>query len=398
MKHRRYIFTSESVTEGHPDKICDQISDAVLDAALRDDPDSRVACECLVKTGIVIVAGEITTRTYIDIPGVVRRTIRNIGYDDPSYGFDCEGCGVLTSISEQSPDIAQGVVEREDREQGAGDQGLMFGLAVRETPELMPLSITLAHGLSRRLAQVRKKKILPYLRPDGKTEVALEYIDGKPKRVDTVVIAAQHDPRVKMSVLRRDILENVIRPVCGRYLDGKTRYFINGTGKFVMGGPVADAGLTGRKIISDTYGGHGSHGGGAFSGKDPSKVDRSGSYAARYIAKNIVAAGLADRCEVQVAYVIGVAEPVSLLVNTNGTSRIPEDEIEDMVREIFPLKPAAIIRELRLKRPIYEKTAAYGHFGRRDPDFTWERTDKVEALRKLAGLDKKVNGAQRSAA
>jgi S-adenosylmethionine synthetase len=388
MKERRIIFTSESVTEGHPDKVCDQISDAVVDAALAEDPDSRVACECLVKTGFVIVAGEITTRTYIDIPAVVRKTIRSIGYDDPSYGFDSEGCGILTSISEQSPDIAQGVDEKKTHEQGAGDQGLMFGLAIRETPELMPLSITLAHGLARRLAHVRKKKMLPYLRPDGKTEVALEYLNGAPKRVDTVVIAAQHDPKVRMSQLRREIMEQVIQPVCGRYLDDRTRYFINGTGKFVMGGPVADAGLTGRKIISDTYGGHGSHGGGAFSGKDPSKVDRSGSYAARYIAKNLVAAGFADRCEVQIAYVIGVAEPVSFLVNTNGTAKIPEGEMEDMVREIFPLKPAAIIRELKLKRPIYQKTAAYGHFGSKDPDFTWERTDKVAILRKMAGLCK----------
>ncbi|MEW6442251.1 MAG: methionine adenosyltransferase [bacterium] len=397
MKDRRYIFTSESVTEGHPDKMCDQISDAVLDAALENDPQSRVACECLIKTGFVIVAGEITTRTYIDIPAIVRQTIREIGYDDPSYGFDSEGCGVLTSISEQSPDIAQGVDAGTAHEQGAGDQGLMFGLAVRETPELMPLSITLAHRLSRRLAHVRKKNVLPYLRPDGKTEVALEYLNGVPVRVDTVVVAAQHDPKTRLPLLRRDIMEKVIKPVCGAYLDDKTRYFINGTGKFVMGGPVADAGLTGRKIISDTYGGHGSHGGGAFSGKDPSKVDRSGSYAARYMAKNIVAAGLADRCEVQVAYVIGVADPVSLLVNTYGTCKLPEDEIEDMVRELFPLKPAAIIRDLKLKRPIYRKTAAYGHFGRKDPDFTWERTDKVAALRKLAGLTKGNNSVASAA-
>jgi len=397
MNKRRHIFTSESVTEGHPDKICDQISDAVLDAALTDDPDSRVACECLTKTGFVVVAGEITTKTYIDIESIARETIREIGYDDPAYGFDFEACGILTSISEQSPDIAQGVDESKKHEQGAGDQGLMFGLATRETRSLMPLSIVLANGLSKRLAQVRKKKILPYLRPDGKTEVALEYANGTPKRVDTVVIAAQHDPKTRMSTLRKDILEQVIKPVCGQYLDTKTRYFINGTGKFVMGGPVADAGLTGRKIICDTYGGHGSHGGGAFSGKDPSKVDRSGSYAARYIAKNVVAAGLADRCEVQVAYVIGIANPVSLLIETRGTGRIPDDEIENLVQEYFPLKPADIVKELQLKRPIYKRTAAYGHFGRKHPDFTWERTDKADLLRKAAGLAKNNRVNRRNA-
>ncbi len=389
MSKNRHIFTSESVTEGHPDKICDQISDAVLDAALKEDPDSRVACESLTKTGIVIVAGEITTKSYIDIQDLVRKTIREIGYDDPAYGFDCDGCGILSSISEQSPDIAQGVDVSKKHEQGAGDQGLMFGLATRETPRLMPLSAQLANNLAKRLAHVRKKGILPYLRPDGKTEVAIEYIDGVPKRIDTVVVAAQHDPKVKMTSLRKDVIEKVINPVCGRYLDGKTRYFINGTGKFVIGGPVGDAGLTGRKIICDTYGGHGSHGGGAFSGKDPSKVDRSGSYAARYIAKNVVAAGLADRCEVQVAYVIGIADPVSLLIRTNGTGKVPDDEIADMVRELFPLKPADIVKVLNLKRPIYKKTAAYGHFGRKNPDFTWEHIDRAPKLRKLAGLDKK---------
>lgn len=383
MKKGRYLFTSESVTEGHPDKMCDKISDSILDAIYQEDPYARVAVECLTKTGFVVVAGEVTTKTYVDFQKVVRNTIREIGYDDPEYGFDCDGCGVLVSVSEQSPDIAQGVNEGEGefKEQGAGDQGLMFGFATNETPEYMPLPIILAHKLTKKLTEVRKDRTLTYLRPDGKSQVTVEYENGKPLRVHTVVIAAQHSASVDLEELRQDILEYVIKPVCKGYLDEDTKYFINGTGKFVIGGPVADTGLTGRKIIVDTYGGHGSHGGGCFSGKDITKVDRSASYAARYIAKNLVAAGLADKCEVQLAYCIGVAEPVSILVHTFGTNKIPEERIAELVRKHFPLKPADIINELNLRRPIYKKTAAYGHFGRNDPDFTWEKTDKVAVLK-----------------
>ncbi|MBN1755926.1 methionine adenosyltransferase [bacterium] len=380
---RNFFFTSESVTEGHPDKMCDQISDAILDAVLAEDPNGRVAVECLTKTGFVVIAGELTTGTYVDIPRVARDTIREIGYDDPEFGFDADGCGILVSISEQSPDIAMGVDALPDHEQGAGDQGLMFGYAINETPEYMPLPITLAHKLTRKLAQVRKDKTIRYLRPDGKSQVTVEYEDGKkPLRVEAIVIAAQHDPDIDEEVLRADIKEHVILPVCGDMIDENTKLHINSTGIFVLGGPVADAGLTGRKIIVDTYGGQGSHGGGCFSGKDPSKVDRSGAYMARYIAKNLVAAGLCDECEVQLAYAIGVPQPVSILVNCYGTSRLPEDQIADIVGKHFPLRPAEMIKYLNLKRPIFKKTAAYGHFGRNDPDFTWEKLDKVEELKK----------------
>jgi S-adenosylmethionine synthetase len=397
MKKGRYLFTSESVTEGHPDKMCDKISDSILDAIYQEDPHSRVAVECLTKTGFVVVAGEITTKTYVDFQKVVRNTIREIGYDDPEYGFDCDGCGVLVSISEQSPDIAQGVNEGEGefKEQGAGDQGLMFGFATNETPEYMPLPIVLAHKLTKKLSEVRKDRTLTYLRPDGKSQVTVEYENGKPLRIHTVVIAAQHSASVDLEELRQDILEYVIKPVCKGYLDENTKYFINGTGKFVIGGPVADTGLTGRKIIVDTYGGHGSHGGGCFSGKDITKVDRSASYAARYIAKNLVAAGLADKCEVQLAYCIGVAEPVSILVHTFGTNKIPEERIAELVRKHFPLKPADIINELNLRRPIYKKTAAYGHFGRNDPDFTWEKTDKAAVLKEELVIKENLAHSQR---
>jgi len=394
----KVLFTSESVTEGHPDKICDKISDAVLDAILTEDPMARVACETAVTTGMVLVMGEITTDCYVDIPKVVRETIRDIGYVRAKYGFDCDTCAVLTSIDEQSPDIAMGVDrayearrnEMDDSELeaiGAGDQGIMFGYACDETPELMPMPISLAHKLTARLAEVRKKGILEYLLPDGKSQVTVEYVNKRPVRVDTVVVSAQHMPDVDQATIENDIIQKVIRAVIpGNLLDEKTRYFINPTGRFVIGGPQGDSGLTGRKIIVDTYGGMGRHGGGAFSGKDPTKVDRSASYAARYVAKNIVASGLANRCEIQLAYAIGVAKPVSVMVDTFGTGKISDEKIAQIVRKVFDLRPAAIIRDLKLRRPIYSKTAAYGHFGRDDDDFTWEKTDKVKILRNEAGI------------
>jgi S-adenosylmethionine synthetase len=385
MKKTRYLFTSESVTEGHPDKVCDQVSDAILDECLRQDPNSRVACECLTKTGCVVLAGEITTKAYVDIPTIARKTLKEIGYTHSDHGIEWETCAVFTHIEEQSPDISQGVSEGKGlfKEQGAGDQGMMFGYASNETPELMPLSIVLAHKLTKRLAFVRKKGIVKYLRPDGKSQVTVEYKNDKPVKVHNVVIATQHDP-VPYKKLRADIIKHVITPICKGLIDKNTKLFINATGTFIRGGPYADAGLTGRKIIVDTYGGMGRHGGGAFSGKDPSKVDRSAAYAARYIAKNIVGAGLADKCEVQLAYCIGVAQPVSLLVNTFETNKIPEDKIVELVVKHFPLKPADILKQLDLRRPIYRKTAAYGHFGRNDPDFTWERLDKVRILKEEA--------------
>lgn len=382
MPYKHYLFTSESVTEGHPDKIADQISDAVLDAVFAQDPYGRVACETLVTTGLAFVAGEISTKCYVDIPRVVRETIRDIGYTRAKYGFDYETCGVISAIQEQSPDIALGVDV-----QGAGDQGLMFGYASDETPELMPMPIMLAHKLCRRLAEVRRTGILDYLRPDGKSQVTVEYVDGKPNRIDTVVISTQHSAEVQLKQIREDIIEQVILPVLPRELVDLDliTYHINPTGRFVIGGPHGDTGLTGRKLIADTYGGVGSHGGGAFSGKDPTKVDRSASYNARYIAKNFIAAGLAQKCEVQLAYAIGIADPVSVFVDTKGTGVIPNEELMKMVRTHFELTPAGMIKALDLRRPIYKQTAAYGHFGRTEPDFTWERTDKAEDLKKDAG-------------
>lgn len=382
-----HFFTSESVTEGHPDKICDTISDAILDDLLKQDPNSRVACETLVTTGLVLIAGEITSQGYCDFQKVVRQTVKEIGYTRAKYGFDFETCCVISSIHEQSPDIAIGVDESKDHEQGAGDQGLMFGYACQETIEFMPMPIMLAHRLVKRLTQVRKEKILNFLRPDGKSQVTIEYEGNVPKRIEAVVIAAQHDHRVSMDELRDGIRKQVINKVVPpEMLDKNTKYFINGTGRFEQGGPLADSGLTGRKIIVDTYGGVGSHGGGCFSGKDPSKVDRSGSYMARYIAKNLVAADLADRLEVQLAYAIGIPFPVSVMVDTFGTAKIPEDKIKELIQAHFELRPKKMIVTLDLLRPIYKKTAAYGHFGRKDKDFTWEKTDKVELLRKDAGL------------
>ncbi|TLM68981.1 MAG: methionine adenosyltransferase [Deltaproteobacteria bacterium] len=384
-----FLFTSESVTEGHPDKIADQVSDAILDAILTQDPKARVACETLVTTGMAVIAGEITTTARIDYPVIVRDTIREIGYDDSAKGFDCDTCAVLTSVDRQSPDISQGVTEGEGmfKEQGAGDQGLMFGYACNETPELMPMPIIFAHKLTKRLSTVRKNGMLPFLRPDGKSQVSIQYINDKPIRVDSVVVSSQHAPDVTYETLREAIIEEVVKQVIpAELMDEKTKFFINPTGRFVIGGPMGDCGLTGRKIIVDTYGGQGSHGGGAFSGKDPSKVDRSASYMARYVAKNIVAAGLAGKCEVQVAYAIGVAEPVSVMINTFGTGKISPNRIAQIAREEFDLRPRAIIETLDLLRPIYRQTAAYGHFGRELPEFSWERTDRVESLRKRAGI------------
>ncbi|MFZ5648376.1 MAG: methionine adenosyltransferase [Bacillota bacterium] len=394
----RRLFTSESVTEGHPDKIADQISDAVLDEIIAQDPNARVACETLCTTGLVLVSGEITTRCYVDIPRVVRETVRSIGYTRAKYGFDCDTCSVITSIDEQSPDIAMGVdkaleakeglmTDSEIEAIGAGDQGMMFGYATNETPELMPLPIALAHRLARRLAEARKIRELPYLRPDGKVQVTVEYEENKPVRIDTVVVSTQHHPRVSLQEIREDVIAKVVNPVLpGDLVDDKIRYFINPTGRFVIGGPQGDTGLTGRKIIVDTYGGMARHGGGAFSGKDPTKVDRSATYAARYVAKNIVAAGLADRCEVQLAYAIGVARPVSIMVETFNTGKVPEEILIGLINKHFDLRPAGIIKTLDLRRPIYRRTAAYGHFGRTDVDFPWERTDKAGILRAETGI------------
>lgn len=393
---RKYYFTSESVTEGHPDKVCDQISDAVLDAILAQDPQGRVACETVTNTGLVLVTGEISTNCYVDIPKIVRATIGEIGYNQAKYGFDCNNASVLTAIEEQSADIALGVDKAYEAKDGtmsdqdieaigAGDQGMMFGYACNETPELMPLPISLAHKLAFRLAQVRKTGLIPYLRPDGKTQVTIEYEDGRPVRVDTIVISAQHDPEATLAQIKADLIEHVIKPIVPtQLLDSATKYFINPTGRFVLGGPAVDSGLTGRKIIVDTYGGYARHGGGAFSGKDPTKVDRSAAYAARHVAKNLVAAGLADKAEVQIAYAIGVANPVSIMVDTFGTNKIDEGKIERLVREHFDLRPAAIINRLNLRRPMYRELAAYGHMGREDLGVSFEKTDMADILKKAA--------------
>jgi S-adenosylmethionine synthetase len=414
LSENEFLFTSESVTEGHPDKMADQISDGVLDAVLRDDSAGRVACETLVNTGLVVVSGEISTKTYVDIPKIARETIRKIGYDNASYGFDCDTCAVITAIDEQSPDIAQGVDEAYERRTqvddddefdvaGAGDQGMMFGYATRETKELMPMPISLAHKLAHRLAEVRRGDVMPYLRPDGKTQVTVRYEGGRPIEIEKVLISTQHKPGVDSDTLiKPDLWEHVLHPILPaelydeKKLNNDHNFLVNPTGKFEVGGPMGDCGLTGRKIIVDTYGGAARHGGGAFSGKDPSKVDRSAAYAARYVAKNVVAAGLADRCEVQVAYAIGVAHPVSLMAETYGTERVPRAKILELIREHFDLRPGAFRQYLDLHRPIYQKTAAYGHFGREDHDFTWEKTDKAAALREAAGLDARETAQQPS--
>ena len=383
MQPRKYIFTSESVTEGHPDKICDRISDSILDSFLSNDPDARVAVETMTTTGVVIVAGEVTSTHRMDVQDIVRNEINDIGYNKPEFGFDGNTCSVLVSLHEQSPDISIGVTSNELREQGAGDQGLMFGFAINETPEFMPLPIMLAHNLSLRLSEVRKKKELDWVRPDGKSQVSILYEDNKPKSIDTIVLSTQHSPEISQEQINEEITKFVISPVCSDWITSETKVFVNPTGRFVIGGPPGDTGLTGRKIIADTYGGMGRHGGGAFSGKDPTKVDRSACYMARYISKNIVAAELATKCEVQIAYAIGVAKPVSIMVDTFKTSKVDEEKIEAKVKELFDTSPAGIIRTLNLNRPIYKKTSAYGHFGRRDVDFSWEKTDKAEALKSI---------------
>ena len=384
--NKNYIFTSESVTEGHPDKVCDKVSDAILDEFLRGDPDSRVAVETLTTTGFVAVAGEVTSKANFDIEKLIRKTISEIGYDDPDLKFDSNSCEVMVKLDSQSPDISQGVTANENKEQGAGDQGLMFGYASNETEELMPLPILLAQKLTKKLTELRKNGQLPWVRPDGKSQVSVRYEDDKPKSLEAIVISTQHSPDISQEEITKQIIEHVIKPTCGELWNDNIKTHVNPTGKFEIGGPHGDAGLTGRKIIVDTYGGMGRHGGGAFSGKDPSKVDRSACYMCRYVAKNIVAAGLSDRCEVQVAYAIGVAKPVSLMVNTFGTNKISEDQIESLVNKHFDMRPAEIVKQLDLKKPIYQKTAAYGHFGRNEPGFTWEITDKADVLKKDAGL------------